>query len=138
VPTRQDSERPDVNLLGFSRLRAVITASGVGLFGGMVGQGGSFLLIPLMTSFIRIPTRIAVGSNLAIVLLSSLAGCIGKAVTGQIVWLLALPIVLTVIPAALLGGYVSSRLPVRSLRLFLGLVIATAAVRVWYQVLTGH
>lgn len=137
VPPARDSEHPDVNLLGFSRLRAVITASGVGLFGGMVGQGGSFILIPLMTSFVRIPTRIAVGSNLAIVLLSTLAGCIGKAMTGQIEWLLTLPIVLTVIPAASLGGYVSSRVSVRKLRLLLALVIAIAALRIWYQVLTG-
>ena len=138
VPVQQDHERPDVNLLGFNRLRAVFTASGVGLFGGMVGQGGSFILIPLMTSFVRIPTRIAVGSNLAIVFLSSLAGCIGKALTGQIEWLLALPIILTVLPAATLGGYVSSRVPVRNLRLFLALVIVLTAVRIWYQILTGR
>jgi uncharacterized membrane protein YfcA len=137
VPTRQDSERPDVKELGFSRSRAVFTASGVGLLGGMVGQGGSFILIPLMTSFVRIPTRIAVGSNLAIVFLSALAGCLGKAVTGQIEWLLTLPIVLTVIPAATLGGFVSSRVGVRNLRLLLALVIVVAAVRIWYQVLTG-
>jgi uncharacterized membrane protein YfcA len=90
-----------------------------------------------MTSFVRIPTRIAVGSNLAIVFLSALAGCLGKAVTGQIEWLLTLPIVLTVIPAATLGGYVSSRVGVRNLRLLLALVIVVAAVRIWYQVLTG-
>jgi hypothetical protein len=38
-------------------------------------------------SFVQIPTRIAIGSNLAIVLLSSTAGFIGKAATGQIEWL---------------------------------------------------
>lgn len=137
VPPARDSEHPEVNQLGFSRMRAVFSASGVGLFGGLVGQGGSFILIPLMTLIVRIPTRIAVGSNLAIVLLSSLAGCIGKAVTGQIEWLLTLPIILTVIPAASLGGYASSRVSVRKLRLLLALVIAVAALRIWYQVLRG-
>lgn len=135
VPVRQDCEHPDIDLLGFNRLRAVCAASGVGLFGGMVGQGGSFILIPLMTSFVRIPTRIAVGSNLAIVFLSSLAGCIGKAVTGQIEWMLTLPIVLTVVPAASLGGYVSQRVSVRNLRYLLALVIAVAAFRIWWSLL---
>lgn len=79
----------------------------MGLLGNWVGQGGSFILIPLMNAFVRISTRIAIGSNLAIVLLSSLAGFIGKATTGQIDWPMTLPIALTVIPAARLGSLVS-------------------------------
>lgn len=135
VPMRQDSERPDVRDLSFSRPRAVASATGVGLVGGLVGQGGSFILIPLMTSFVRIPTRIAIGSNLGIVLLSSAAGCLGKAVTGQIEWLLAAPLVLTVVPAAHLGGRVSRRVPVLRLRRALAVLIGAAAVRIWLSVL---
>lgn len=116
VPVKKDSENPDVTTITFSRFRAVTAASGVGLLGGLVGQGGSFILIPLMTSYVQIPTRVAIGSNLAIVLLSSLAGFIGKATTGQIEWLLTIPIVLTVIPAASIGGSVSRKVPVQDLR----------------------
>jgi hypothetical protein len=126
----------DVSTLSFSRLRAVATAAGVGLFGGLVGQGGSFILIPLMTSFVKIPTRIAVGSNLAIVMLSTLAGFIGKAATGQIEWLLCVPIVLTVVPATYLGGLTSRKLPVLWLRRLLALLIAIAALRMCFSVLS--
>lgn len=135
VPMRQDSERPDVRDLRFSRSRAVASATGVGLLGGLVGQGGSFILIPLMTSFVRVPTRIAIGSNLAIVLLSTTAAFIGKAVTGQIEWLLAVPLVLTVVPATYLGGRVSHRVPVVRLRRVLAVLIAGAAARIWISVL---
>lgn len=135
VPVKYDSERPDVALLRFSRFRAVVAASFVGLFGGMVGQGGSFILIPLMTSFVRIPTRIAIGSNLGIVLISCVAGFIGKAVTGQIEWLLTIPVVLTVIPAATLGARVSNRSPIKILRRILAVLIALAAVRMWISLL---
>jgi uncharacterized membrane protein YfcA len=134
LPMRQDSERPDVGRLDFSRFRAVTTASGVGLLGGLVGQGGSFVLIPLMTSFVHIPTRIAIGSNLAIVLLSTTAGFLGKAFTGQIEWLLALPLVLTVPAAAHLGSRVSARVPVVTLRRMLAVLIAIAAARIWLSV----
>jgi len=130
-PMPHDSETPDVDGLSFSSFRAVASASGVGLLGGLVGQGGSFILIPLMTSYVRIPTRIAIGSNMAIVLLSSAAGFLGKAVTGQIEWLLAVPLVLTVVPAAHLGSRVSHRLPVVGLRRALAVLIALAAVRIW-------
>ncbi len=135
VPMRQDSERPDVRDLRFDRSRAVASAAGVGLLGGLVGQGGSFILIPLMTSFVRVPTRIAIGSNLAIVLLSTAAAFLGKAVTGQIEWLLAAPLVLTVVPAAHLGGRVSRRVPVARLRRVLAVLIAAAALRIWVSVL---
>jgi len=135
MPEKVNSEKPNVASLSFSRFRAVTTASGVGLLGGLVGQGGSFILIPLMTSYVHIPTRIAIGSNLAIVLLSSFAGFIGKALTGQIQWLMTIPIALTVIPAASLGGCVSQKVPVRGLRRLLAILIALAALKMWHSLL---
>ncbi len=135
IKQKKDEERPDLNALVFSRWRAVSVAGGVGLLGGLVGQGGSFILIPLMTSFVKIPTRIAVGSNLAIVLLSCVAAFMGKAVTGQIEWLLAVPVIATVIPAAYLGGHLSQKVPVLVLRCTLAIVIALAAIRIWYSLL---
>jgi uncharacterized membrane protein YfcA len=137
VPVKGDCENPDVECLTFHRWRAVTAASGVGILGGMVGQGGSFILIPLMTSFVQIPTRIAIGSNLAIVLLSSTAGFIGKATTSQIEWLMAVPIALTVVPAARVGSVVSRRVPVLGLRRALAILIAFAAIRIWVSVLFG-
>jgi uncharacterized membrane protein YfcA len=135
LPVKGECENPDVNCLTFYRWRAVTSASTVGLLGGLIGQGGSFILIPLMTSFVRIPTRIAIGSNLAIVLLSSMAGFIGKATTGQIEWLMAVPIVLAVVPAARAGSLVSRRVPVLGLKRALAVLVAIAAIRIWASVL---
>lgn len=134
VPTKTDSENPNVSTFAFSRGKAVVASGSVGLLGGLVGQGGSFILIPLMTSFMQIPTRIAIGSNLAIVLLSSLAAFLGKAFTGQIVWYLAVPIIVTVIPAAHLGSLVSRRVPVARLRMLLAFFIGLAALRIGVSV----
>lgn len=135
IQVKGDSENPDIERLEFQRWRAVFAALGIGVLGGLVGQGGSFILIPLMTSFVKIPTRIAIGSNLAIVLLSSLAGFIGKATTGQINWVMTLPIALTVIPAARLGSLVSRNTPVSRLRKVLAVLIAASAIRIWVSVL---
>ncbi|MCP3952246.1 MAG: sulfite exporter TauE/SafE family protein [Desulfobacterales bacterium] len=129
APTKGDVENPNAANLEFCKTRAVTAATGVGLLGGLVGQGGSFILIPLMTAYVKVPTRIAIGSNLAIVFLSSLAAFIGKAITGQIEWILSIPIVLTVLPAASVGGYVSQKVPVKWLRKLLAVLIGLAAVR---------
>lgn len=133
----KENELPAMAGLTFSLWRAVSTAGSVGILGGMVGQGGSFILIPLMTSFVHIPTRIAIGSNLAIVMLSTTAGFLGKAITGQIEWLLTIPIVLTVVPATHLGGILSHRVPVAKLRKILGIIIAIASVRILISAFWG-
>jgi uncharacterized membrane protein YfcA len=137
VPVKGECDNPDVECLTFHRWRAVTAASGVGLLGGLVGQGGSFILIPLMTAFVQIPTRIAIGSNLAIVLLSSTAGFIGKATTGQIEWLMTVPIALTVIPSSRVGSLVSRSMSVLWLRRVLAALIAIAAIRIWISLLSG-
>jgi uncharacterized membrane protein YfcA len=136
-PGVKEKKTPAVSKLSFSIWRAVSAAGSVGVLGGMVGQGGSFILIPLMTSFVGIPTRIAIGSNLAIVLLSTTAGFLGKAVTGQIEWLLSVPIVLAVIPATQIGGILSHKVPVAKLRKILGLLIAAAAIRILISAFWG-
>jgi uncharacterized membrane protein YfcA len=135
APVKNDTENPDATNLDFCKTRAVTAATGVGLLGGLVGQGGSFILIPLMTAYVKIPTRIAIGSNLVIVFLSSLAAFIGKATTGQIEWLLAIPVALTVLPAASVGGHISRKVPVQWLRKLLAVLIGLAAVRMWGSLL---
>jgi len=134
MPKKVEVESPDITTFAFSRYRAVSVSGAIGFLGGLVGQGGSFILIPLMTSFLKVPTRIAIGSNLAIVFLSTLAAFIGKAMTFQIEWMLAVPIVLTVIPAAYLGAHVSKRVSVGVLRNILAICIALAAFRIGFSV----
>lgn len=134
VPTKKDCDNPDIEKFTFSRVRAVTASGAVGLLGGSVGQGGSFILIPLMTSYMQVPTRIAVGSNLGIVFLSSLAAFLGKALTGQIDWLLTVPVIVTVVPAAQLGGRISRKVPVPVLRRIMAVCIALAAVRIGINV----
>jgi len=136
-PKPVKNETPLPENLSFSYWRSTLTAAGVGILGGLVGQGGSFILIPLMITFVQIPTRLAIGSNLAIVLLSTTAGFLGKAATGQIEWLLTIPIILTVVPAAQLGGILSHRVDVIKLRMILGIVIAGVTVRILFSVFSG-
>ena len=89
-----------------------------------------------MISFVGVPTRIAIGSNQAIVTISTFAGFAGKAFTGQIEWLMSVPIVLSEPPAVLLGSLVSRKLPVGWLRRILALLIAIAALRIWLSLLS--
>ncbi len=115
---------------------AVLLGVLVGLPAGMVGAGGAFILIPLMLFVLRIPMRVAVGTSLWIVLVSALAGMVGKAATGQIDWPLALGLVAGALAGGRFGSFVSRRVPHERLALALGLIIALVAVRMWVEVLT--
>ncbi len=136
IPRHQLDGEPSLDEVRFNKGAAVAVAAAVGLLGGMVGQGGSFILIPLMLFVLKIPIRIALGSNLAIIFMSSAAGFGGKLVTGQVPLLLALALVVGALPGAQLGGYLSKRTPPRILRAALAFVIAFAAVRIWYDIFT--
>jgi len=114
--------------VAFSVPHAVAIAGAVGLLGGMVGQGGSFILIPLMLHVLRLPTRVVIGSNLALVFLSSLAGLAGKSATGQVPALLSMALLLGAIPAAQIGSVLSHATPARSLRIALGIVVSIGAI----------
>ncbi len=132
----KEYKNPDATNLDFCKTRAVTAATGVGLLGGLVGQGGSFILIPLMTAYVKITTRSAIGSNPGIVFLSSLAAFIGKATTGQIDWILTIPIALTVLCTSL-------KLPSSKSRCILSddagffeeiwAIISVASERAWYS-----
>jgi uncharacterized membrane protein YfcA len=113
----------------FPAAGAVAVALGVGLLGGMVGQGGSFILIPMVVFLLKVPLRVAMGSNLVIVFFASLAGFAGKAATGQVAPALALALLGGTFPGTRLGSVLSRRVPTPVLRYSLGGLIIAACVR---------
>jgi uncharacterized membrane protein YfcA len=125
-PQEEATAEEDVS---FSRPLAAAVALILGFLVGLIGQGGSFILIPLMIHLLRVPTRIALGSNLGIVFCAALAGLVGKWSTGQIPFWPALALVLGALPGAQLGGMVSRRVRPRWLRGLLACIILAAAVK---------
>jgi uncharacterized membrane protein YfcA len=118
----------------FSRSKAIGLGAGVGILVGLVGAGGGFLLVPLLTYGLGMPVRSAVGSSLAIVALGGLGGMAGKAMSGQIMWVYALALVVGALPGARLGAVTSRRLSVGMLAKILGALLALVAVRMWWDV----
>ncbi len=128
---KRDQEDSAEGRVVFRRPLAIVISLSVGFLGGMVGQAGAFILVPLMLYVLKLPTRITIGSSLGIVLCSSFAGFLGKLTTGQIPLSLALALALGAVVGAQAGGLVSKRMTPRVLRTSLALVIAVAALRMW-------
>jgi hypothetical protein len=129
----RDNETHDT--VDFNKTAAVIIGCILGFLIGLVGQGGAFIVIPMLLYVLKIPLRVALGSTLAIGLFSSTAGFAGKALTGQVPFPMAGPLLLGAIPLALLGGYVGKRTSTQILRWVLALIIFATALKIWLSVL---
>lgn len=119
----------------YNRPIAAISALVVGIVSGIVGAGGAFILIPIMLTILRIPTRVTIASSLAIVFISAIGGVLGKLTTGHIPYW---PILFTVIGSVLgapLGSRVSGKLDVKYLRYGLIVLICATAIKIWSDIL---
>lgn len=135
IPRQEVNSDIPADQVRFNRALASGAAFTVGLFGGMVGAPGAFILIPIMIYLLRIPTRVAVGTSLGVVLMSSAAGMVGKMSTGQIPFLPAFALVAGAVPGARIGALLSKKLHVQNLRLAISLIIALTAAKIWYELL---
>ncbi|WP_438432713.1 sulfite exporter TauE/SafE family protein [Gorillibacterium sp. sgz500922] len=131
---RKGAEEPKAEL-SFNRVIAAVSAFLVGIVSGIVGAGGAFILIPIMLTVLKIPTRTTIASSLAIVFISAVGGVLGKITGGDIpLW----PTVFTVIGSLIgapLGSKVSAKMDVKALRYALVVLIALTAIKVWSTIL---
>lgn len=118
----------------FHRPAAILIGVSVGFLIGLVGQGGAFIIIPLLLYVLKIPLRVAFGSTLAIGLFSSSAGLVGKIATGQVPFQMATALLLGAVPAARIGGAVSRKTKTPYLRWILAVVIIATAMKIWMDI----
>jgi len=118
-----------------NRVIAFGLGGALGFLVGMVGLGGSFLLVPLMIHVLKVPLRVAMGSSLGILALTGIAGFLGKAVTAQVDWLLAAALIAGSMPGVRIGVAAGRRIDPKHLSLALGLVLALISARMWWDVL---
>jgi len=119
----------------FNKIGAFLISVVIGFIGGMVGAPGAYIFTPLMIYFLGVPTKIAIGSTLGIAFAASIFGAIGKLTTGQVPYLLTLAVVIGAMPGARIGAKYTKRVQAAALKKGLGVVIAFAAIRMWFDVL---
>lgn len=118
----------------FSRVTSGLCGCVIGFVSGMVGAGGGFVLVPVMTGMLKIPIKVAVGSSLGIVFIGALMGSFGKIVTLQVAWMYLLPVIAGSLPSSLVGAYVSRKLSPRRIRLVLLGLVFLIFVKTWCEI----
>jgi len=106
---------------------------GVGVLAGLLGVGGGFIIIPLMTYFLKIPLRVTIGTSLLIILISSFGTLGAKFKIGHVNLLITFLVISGSVIGAFLGAYVSRRTQVKSLRLVLLSILVLIFITVGYK-----
>ena len=134
VPKKGIDEQP-LDQVTFHKPLASAIALTVGIAAGVVGAAGAFILVPLMLVVLKIPTRMAIASSLAITFISSIGSTVGKVATGQVLFWPAVVMVIASLIASPLGATVSQRMNTKWLQGILAVLILATAVNIWVDVL---
>jgi hypothetical protein len=85
-------------------------AAGLGLFTGLLANGGGFLLMPLYLLVFGLRMRQAVGTSLLVVAVLSVPTLITHWALGHIDWSVSVAFALGMLPASYVGAHLSGRL----------------------------
>jgi uncharacterized membrane protein YfcA len=118
------------------RAQAAAIAVTLGLLVGLVGAGGGFLLVPILLYVLRVPVRSALGTSLAVLALSALAGAAGKVASGQVDTVLALALVAGALPGAHAGAAASHRLSLKVVTVLLEILLSLVALKMCLDLLS--
>jgi len=111
------------------RARHLAHGFGVGLFSGLVGAGGGFLIVPALTLWAGLPLARAVGTSLLIIAIQSLAGFAGYAGHVRVDYALVAVVGGTSLAGALAGAQLARHVDPSALRRgFAGLIVAMACL----------
>jgi uncharacterized membrane protein YfcA len=97
-------------------LRLLAQGLAVGLFTGLVGAGGGFLIVPALALWAGLPIPVAVGTSLLIIVMKSLAGFSGYLSHATIDYELVAVVSATAIAGSFLGSALAHRANPESLR----------------------
>lgn len=114
---------------------ALLLGGGVGFLAGIIGQGGAFIILPLMIHVLKVPVRTAIGTTTGVAFLSALGGFLGKWGTGQVPLLWGIAVSVGALLGGQLGAMLSHQLPTVALRRILFVLVAFSAVRIFMQAL---
>lgn len=137
IPRREPADEPLAAEVEFNHGLTVAISLFLGFIGGLIGQTGAFIIIPVMLYILKIPTRTTIGTSLGVVFLAGITGTLGKAVSGQIDFAMALFLVAGALAGAQGGGLLSQATGRERLRMVLAVLIALASARIIWDLVGG-
>ncbi|WP_239614971.1 sulfite exporter TauE/SafE family protein [Cohnella mopanensis] len=132
---KKAEENGDFTKLTFNKPLAFVLAGIIGIVSGIVGAAGAFITVPVMLVILRIPTRVAIASSLAITFISSIGSTAGKLLGGHMLLVPSVVMVIASLLAAPLGALISKKINTKALQWILIALITATVVKIWTDLL---
>ena len=97
--------------------KLALIGSVTGAYSGFLGLGGGFVLVPMLTRWLRYDIKRAIGTSLLAIAILAVPGTITHALLGHIDWRLAVVLVVGVIPGAWVGSRITLGSSDRAIRI---------------------
>ncbi|MDF2815123.1 MAG: rane protein, partial [Paenibacillus sp.] len=137
LPPKRGVEDGDYAKLTLNRDLASVSAGAVGILSGIVDAAGAIITVPIMLVMLKIPTRVAIASSLAITFISSIGTTAGKIMGGHMLWIPSAVMVIASIAASPIGALVGKKFNVKVLQWILAALITATVVKIWFDILTS-
>lgn len=134
MPKKGD-EITDFADVRFNKPLAAVLAAVIGVLSGIVGAAGAFITVPVMLVILKIPTRVAIASSLAITFISSIGSTVGKLMGGHTLLIPSLVMIVASVIASPVGAMISKKLNTKVLQWILALLITATVVKIWMDIL---
>jgi uncharacterized protein len=103
-----------------------------GIIGSMIGLGGGFVIVPVLTFFGFSPT-LAASDSLFAAFSNSIASTVSYARQKRIVYSLGIKLALVSIPGTILGAYISDAVSPPLFKLLFGIVLVASGVYIYLR-----
>ncbi len=120
-----------LSLISFAMMAALLLTLIVGLLLGMVGGGGSIVVVPILVYVVGLPASAAIALSLPIVGLTSLVGAVAKARRGEVHWRAVLFFGLPGAVGALVGAQFTRMMPQPVLLLLFSALLLAVGLKIW-------
>ncbi|MCL6087143.1 MAG: sulfite exporter TauE/SafE family protein [Actinobacteria bacterium] len=118
-------------ILAKSKLYIIIPIGAVaGFIGGLLGLGGGFLFVPILTCFFNFSIKVAVGTSLLAVFFNSIPGVIGKFISVKFNIYFALVLGAGAVGGSRLGSYLNKKMSHMAIRILFIVILTAAIIRV--------
>lgn len=134
MPKKGDDAK-DLKNLQFNKELASVSAGVVGILSGIVGAAGAFMTVPIMLVLLKIPTRAAIASSLAITFISSIGTTVGKVMGGHLLLIPSIVMVVASMIASPLGAKIGKKMNVKVLQWILAGLITATVMNIWIDIL---
>lgn len=118
--TGESAADTDAQTTRVSGRTAVIVGAVAGLYSGLFGLGGGFIIVPMLSRWAKLPIKRAIGTSLVAVTLLAIPGTLAHSYAGNVDWATAGLMVLGVVP----GAFVGARITLGMAERFIGVAFA--------------